>query len=205
VVTICNELLSALDEDTLEYVSSSLSDEDAAEGVLASSEDLCEFVGPLLEDGAEMEEEDALALAERLWTALQGEGGGVATEKLLKQPVLLAMVAREQEQAVAASSASLFAAGSGVVNYNEQAEAYILAGTDGSEDSAEFMARLRMAKRSEKHLKKDSRREKVRLVLVLLEGVLLLKGLLLKRVLLVLFLLLGEASRGGLCAVPSCR
>eukprot|EP01043_Picozoa_sp_COSAG02_P084947 COSAG02_NODE_22686_length_743_cov_1.759317_1_plen_100_part_01 len=64
VARICSQVLSGLDDDTLEYVATSCVDD----GQVLPKSELVEFVAPLLLDAEVCEEEDAAeALAGTLW------------------------------------------------------------------------------------------------------------------------------------------
>lgn len=86
VEAVCAEMLAGLDEDTLEYVVSTIADEDDGGAVLPADE-LVDFLAPMLVD-AELCPDDATAeeLCAALWGRLTGGGAAAAAAD---EPVLL--------------------------------------------------------------------------------------------------------------------
>lgn len=163
----CEALFPGMDEDTLEYIASTVLDD----GELLNRADLVEFVAPLLVDAEFCEEDDeAEALAGKLWEQLASGGGaggeaavGVAAAEdapvLLKERVIVAATKREQEARIAGDLAMTLdmVQDGGCVNTMIRVFAFA---DEGDLTDKQLREMLKKRKRDDKQFAKDTRLEK---------------------------------------------
>jgi hypothetical protein len=179
VTRVCGEVLRGLDDDTLEYIATTVLDE----GELLPKSELVEFVAPLLLDSEHCEEEEAAeALASTLWDKLcsggsDGGGGGEAGAEgsavavrvadddepvLLEKRVIVAVDKAAQDARVARGMTAMMDLVKDGGCVNSAIKVWNLDDPGGEAELTDKQLRelLKKRKRDEKRFAKDTRLEK---------------------------------------------